>query len=219
VRRWHFGLIFDINMEQHPIFAALYNWIMIPQDWLGLGKQRQKVVWAAKGKVLELGIGTGLNLPYYQDVEKVVGIDPEPHMLKKARRKLKRASVPVELIQCSAEDLPFRDSSFDTVISTLVFCTIPEADKAAREAHRVLKPAGTFRFLEHVRTKTPILAKVQDILTPGWKKLYAGCHLNRDIMSIFRRNGFEIVELQNILHDVILRGVAKPNAGRGNIVS
>jgi ubiquinone/menaquinone biosynthesis C-methylase UbiE len=197
-------------MEQHPIFAATYNWIMIPQDWLGLRKQRQKVVSAAKGKVLELGIGTGLNLPYYRDVEKVVGIDPEPHMLKRAHRELKRAFVSVEFIQCSAEDLPFKNSSFDTVISTLVFCSIPEVDRATREVHRVLKPAGTFRFLEHVRTKTPILAKIQDTLTPGWKKLYAGCHLNRETLSIFRRNGFEIMELQSVIYDVVLRGVAKP---------
>lgn len=183
---------------------------MIPQEWLGLGKQRQKVVSAAKGKVLELGIGTGLNLPYYRDVEKVVGIDPEPHMLERAYRELKRASVSVELIRCSAEDLPFKNSSFDTVISTLVFCSIPEVDKATREVHRVLKPAGTFRFLEHVRTKTPILAKVQDALTPGWKKLCAGCHLNRETLSIFRRNGFEIMELQSVVYDVVLRGMAKP---------
>lgn len=196
-------------MSQHPIFAAVYNWVMIPQDWLGFRKQRQETIRTAKGKVLELGIGTGLNLPHYRDVEKVVGIDPDPYMLKRAYLQIQRASVPVELNPYSTEELPFEDAYFDTVISTLVFCTIPDADKAAREVHRILKPEGTFRFLEHVRAKTPFLAKVQDKLTPAWKKLCAGCHLNRDTIGLFQRSGFEIVELHDVKYNILLRGVAK----------
>lgn len=197
-------------MIEHPIFATLYNWIMIPQDWLGFRKLRQEIVRTAKGKVLELGVGTGLNLPHYQDIEWVIGIDPDPYMLKKAYFQTRKAVIPVELSKCSAEELPFEDAIFDTVIATLVFCTIPEADKAAREVHRVLKPEGTFRFLEHVGAKTPFLAKVQDKVTPVWRKLCGGCHLNRDTIDLFQRNGFELVELDNIKYNLVLRGVARP---------
>jgi ubiquinone/menaquinone biosynthesis C-methylase UbiE len=196
--------------EQHPLFAAIYNWIMIPQDWLGFRRQRQEVVSKAKGKVLELGVGTGLNLPLYRNVEHVIGIEPDTHMLKRAYFQSKKALVSVELKLLSAEELPFEDATFDTIVSTLVFCTIPDADKAAKEVHRVLKPEGTFLFLEHVRAKTPRLAKVQDKVTPIWRKLFGGCHPNRDIIAIFQRSGLEISILQNIKYNLVLKGIAKP---------
>jgi len=199
-------------MEPHPIFAAVYDWVMVPQDWLGLRKQRQEIVHAAKGKVLELGVGTGLNLPLYREVTKVIGVDPDPYMLKRAYARLKKAAAPIELCRSSAEELPFEEGTFDTVVSTLVFCTIPDADKAAREVHRVLKPEGTFQFLEHVKSETPVLAKAQDALTPLWKKLFGGCHLNRNTLALFQRNGFEITRLQKVKYDVVWRGTARPSS-------
>lgn len=184
-------------VKGHPIFAFLYDWLMLPSDWLTFRAYRQGLVASASGKVLELGIGTGLNLPFYQEPKVVVGTDPDPHMLKQAYFRALKSSMSVELFQNRGEELPFKDGSFDTVISTLVFCTIPDPMAATKEIQRVLKKGGSFLFLEHVRSAHPHAAKIQDKITPLWKRLLGGCHPNRDTLALFRKAGFKILELQD----------------------
>lgn len=197
-------------MHGHPIFAAVYDILMCPQEWLGAGKHRASVAGPASGKVLELGIGTGLNFRYYRSVDQVIGIDPDPYMLRRARRRAASAPFPITLFLNGAEALPFEDASFKTVVATLVFCSVLDPTAAVREVKRVLKPGGTFRFLEHVRVKSLPLARVQEALTPTWKKLFGGCHLDRDTLTTFQEGGFEIVELREFSKGFLIRGVAKP---------
>ena len=140
-----------VGRREHPVHAALYDVLVVPQDWLGLRKQRARVAREARGDVLEIGVGTGLNLPHYADAARVVAVDPDRYMLRRARRRARKARVPVELVRASAEDLPFADDSFDTVVVTLALCTIGDPTAAVRELHRVIKPDGRFVFLEHGR--------------------------------------------------------------------
>lgn len=197
-------------MRGHPIFAAVYDTLMRPQEWLGARKHRAYVAGPASGRVLELGIGTGLNFRYYRSVDQVIGIDPDPYMLKRAKHRAASAPFPTTLLLNGAEALPFEEACFETVVATLVFCTVADPKAAVREVRRVLKPGGTFRFLEHVRVKPPSLAKIQETLTPAWKKLFGGCHLDRDTLATFQEDGFKIVELKEFTKGFLMRGVAKP---------
>jgi ubiquinone/menaquinone biosynthesis C-methylase UbiE len=169
-------------MPGHPVVAALYDPLMHVQDVLGLRRQRIRSAREATGRVLELGVGTGLNLPYYAAAETVVGVDPDPHMLRRAR---KRGGA--ELVEASAEQLPFADESFDTVVAALSLCTIPDVGAALAEARRVLRPGGRLLFLEHVRSESPRAAAFQDRIEPLWMRLAGGCHPNRDTVAEIER--------------------------------
>jgi ubiquinone/menaquinone biosynthesis C-methylase UbiE len=155
---------------------------------------RAKVVPQARGRVLEVGVGTGMNFPYYGEVESLHGIEPDPHMLRRARARAERLGLPIELRQASAAPLPYEDASFDTAVVTWVLCTIPDSDAALREIARVLRPGGRMLFVEHVRSCRRVAGKLQDLLTPAWKKLAGGCHLNRDSVGAIRGAGFAEVE-------------------------
>jgi ubiquinone/menaquinone biosynthesis C-methylase UbiE len=172
-------------------------------------RQRARTVGAARGRVLELGMGTGLNLPFYENVDEVVGVEPDPHMLRRARRRGARASVPVRLVESDAQALPFAQGEFDTVVISLALCTIPNPDAALSEARRVLKPEGRLLFLEHVRSQKPRVARVQDVITPCWRAIAGGCHPNRDTVSAIRRH-FEVERLWE--KGVIVQGTARPAA-------
>jgi len=155
------------------------------------------VVEAARGRVLEIGIGSGLNLPHYRGVTCVVGIDPSLKLLTFARSLARNAAFPVELVADSAEDLPFPDATFDTVLSTCTLCSIPDLARALGEARRVLKPGGRFIFFEHGRSPDPGVARWQDRLTPLWRHVSGGCHLNRKIDAALGDAGFTIESLRN----------------------
>lgn len=170
--------------EGHPILAAVLDVAMLP-----LAKLRPGVVEQARGQVLELGIGTGMNLPLYRDITSLHAVEPDPHMLKRARARALGLRFPVEITAAGAEALPFPDASFDCVVATFVFCTIPDPAAAAAEAIRVLRPGGQLLFAEHVRSSvTPILAG-QRAVEPVWKRLAGGCHLTRDPVALFRAAG------------------------------
>lgn len=167
----------------------------------GLKEERQVMVGQATGKVLEIGIGNGTNLPFYTEAaEHIVGLEPCVAVVEKARKRLRKnadkGNLQVgldryEFVVGGGERMDFDDNSFDTAIACLVFCTIPDAAGAAREVFRVLKPGGKLLFFEHVRYPEGKMQRVQEFLNPAWKVFGCGCHLNRDTESVFRDAGFE----------------------------
>ncbi len=196
-----------VTKVEHRVIAAVYDVFMLPQELLGLRRQRARTAGEATGAVLELGVGTGLNLPHYTRAEEVVGVDPDQHMLKRARRRAAEAPCPVRLSEASAESLPFRDGEFDTVVFALSLCTIPDPDAALREARRVLKADGRLVFLEHVRSNRSWLGRFQDLVTPGWKRIAGGCHANRRTVETIEQE-FEIERLWR--KGIFVQGTARP---------
>ena len=177
-------------------FAKWYDKFMNPLEQGAFRKIRRDLIQRASGKVLELGSGTGINFPLYKDVQSVIAIEPNPSMIHHSLVKKEIASVPIEIHQSSAEELPFPDHSFDTVVATLVFCTIPNVEQALQEMHRVCKPGGKILLFEHVLMKNPILGKMQIHLTPFWSKICDGCCLDRDTVSVLQKQGFRMIELK-----------------------
>ena len=157
---------------------------------------RDRAVSAATGRVLEIGIGSGLNLPLYgAGVSQVFGLDPSCRLLAMARHGARRTAPPFDLIAGSAETIPLEDRSVDTVVTTWTLCTIPDVERALREMHRVLRPGGRLLFVEHGRAPEPGVRWWQDHLTPVWKHLAGGCHLNRPIGELLEPAGFRIERL------------------------
>ena len=152
---------------------------------------------AARGDVLEVGIGSGLNMPFYTGaVRKLYGIDPSSELLVLATEAAATAPFPVELFTTTAEHIPLPDESVDTVVVTWSLCSIPDAAAALRDMRRVLKPAGSLIFVEHGLSPDPGVEKWQNRLTPFWRPWTGGCHLNKKIDDLMRGAGFTIVELR-----------------------
>ena len=157
-----------------------------------LAAYRSRVIPAANGRVLEIGIGSGLNLPFYsRNVDHLIGLDPSAKLLSMVRRNLRPDTPSLELIEGSAEAIPLESASVDTVVTTWTLCSIPDADRALREMHRVLKPTGRLLFIEHGRAPEPNVRWWQDRLTPTWKRIGGGCHLNRAIQNLIEDAGFQ----------------------------
>jgi ubiquinone/menaquinone biosynthesis C-methylase UbiE len=178
---------------------------------------RRRVIGAAEGRVLEVGIGSGLNLPLYGPaVRSVIGLEPSPALLAMARRRASAAPVAVELLEASAEAVPLDGASVDTVVTTWTLCTIPDAHRALGELRRVLKPGGALLFVEHGRAPEPGVARWQDRLDPLWRRLAGGCHLNRKIDALITGSGFRIDALANTrlpgprTHTFLYEGRARP---------
>ena len=186
------GRIYDNTWGR--MFSALYDRGFQASEEAGLRKMRQDLLAGARGRVLEVGAGTGLNLDLYprEGIERLVLTEPDPHMTKQLRKKLTDSGCAAELVEAPAERLPFEDDSFDTIIVTLVLCTVPDQGAALREISRVLAPGGQFLFLEHVRSAEPGLARWQDRLEKPWRFLGDGCHCNRDTEAAIRAAGFEL---------------------------
>jgi ubiquinone/menaquinone biosynthesis C-methylase UbiE len=162
-----------------------------------LAAYRQRVVPEATGRVLEIGIGAGLNLPLYSPkiVQQVIGLEPSPKLLEMARR-VERHGLSVDFVEGSAEEIPLENASVDTVVTTWTLCTIPDPDSALRQMRRVLKPGGHLLFVEHGRAPDPNVVWWQDRLTPIWKRIGGGCHLNRPISSLIAGAGFRLERLK-----------------------
>ena len=156
---------------------------------------RRLVVGGANGRVLEIGVGTGLNLPHYPPATVVVAVDPDREMLKRARPRATESPARIHLVVAAAEALPFRDGVFDTATATLVFCSVKSPQAAFAEARRVLRPAGALRFLEHVRSASPGWARFQDLVTPAWNVLAGGCCPNRPTVQTMEAGGFVVESL------------------------
>jgi ubiquinone/menaquinone biosynthesis C-methylase UbiE len=158
---------------------------------------RSRMVPSAEGRVLEVGIGSGLNLPFYTDrVGQVIGIDPSPKLLAIATAAASCIKVPVELVEGSAEAVPMDSASVDMVLTTWTLCSIPNAQKALSDLRRVLKPGGRLLFVEHGRAPDQFVQWWQDRLTPIWRHVAGGCHLNRPIGEMIEGAGFVIERLQ-----------------------
>jgi ubiquinone/menaquinone biosynthesis C-methylase UbiE len=161
-----------------------------------LAAYRNRVISAAEGRVLEIGIGSGLNLPFYTaTVDQIIGLDPSPKLLSMAREAQRRTPVSVELMETSAEAIPLADGSVDTVVTTWTMCSIPDVHRALGEMRRVLKPGGRLLFVEHGRSPDLSVRRWQDRLTPAWRCIGGGCHLNRAISELIEGSGFRIERL------------------------
>lgn len=192
------------------VFANLYDPLMKPLDVVLIYKVRQRLLQKAYGEVLEIGSGTGLNFPHYPSaVKKITAIEPEQKLRDKSLPKAIRAANSITVQEGVAEDLPFPDNSFDTVVNTLVFCTIPEPEKAMEEIVRVVKPGGTVLFYEHVQAKSQTVRTVFNKVTPLWKRMCDGCHLNRDTEMLIRNSPLEIIEKQASLNEIFMEITAK----------
>jgi len=179
-------------------FSAFYDRAFEATEGAGLRAMRAQLLKQARGRVLELGSGTGLNLELYphEGIECLTLTEPDPHMFKQLRSRAKEVCQGADLVQAGAENLPFDDNSYDTVVVTLVLCTVPDQAAALKEISRVLRPDGQLLFLEHVRaTNDPSLARWQDRLEAPWRFVGDGCHCNRDTLSGLQAAGFEINEL------------------------
>jgi ubiquinone/menaquinone biosynthesis C-methylase UbiE len=163
-------------------------------------RQRQKLVPLASGKVLEIGIGTGLNLPHYNParIERIWGLDPALEMHTLATKRVARSGLPVELVGLSAEKIPMSDRSFDTVLLTYTLCSIADPAAALREMRRVLKPDGRLLFCEHGQAPDESVRRWQDRLTPLWSRVAGNCHLNRAVPQLLEASGFRIESLDTM---------------------
>jgi ubiquinone/menaquinone biosynthesis C-methylase UbiE len=178
---------------------------------------RQRVIGAAEGRVLEIGIGSGLNFPLYGGtVTSVIGLEPSSELLNMARPRAETAAAPITLLDASAETIPLDSGSIDTVVTTWILCTIPNAAQALGEMRRVLRPGGGLLFVEHGRAPEPGVARWQDRFDPLWSRLAGGCHLNRKMDDQISGNGFRIEALEKArlpgprTHSYLYQGRARP---------
>lgn len=211
-------------MSEHPIFARFYDRLLAGTEGAGLGDMRHDLLASATGRVLELGAGTGLNLEHYTGaVTELVMTEPDPHMAQRLRERLAEDPGAVRnasVVEAPAEDLPFDNDSFDTVVATLVFCTVEDPLRALTEARRVLVEGGRLLYLEHVRSESAKLARWQNRLERPWGFFAGGCHPNRDTGQLLADAGFWIDSLENdrlpkaprIVRPMI-RGIARRPSG------
>ena len=192
------------DSPSHPLFAAVYDPVTKHAEETLLREHREFLTKNLNGAVLDLGAGTGAMFPYFEAATEYDpllvfhAIEPDPHMRRRAEQKANDLDLDIEIRPEGAQSLPYADDSFDVVIASLVFCTIPDVDAALDEVARVLKPGGEFRFLEHVHADG-WLAHVQDAANPVWRRGAAGCHLNRDTAATFRTDDrFEVAELDEL---------------------
>lgn len=198
-----------------PVFPWLYDLVMAPAERGRLHHWRQALVGRAHGRVLEVGAGTGLDFPYYAPGTWVVATDPDLGMLARAKARVSGSPARIILVAADAQALPFRDGAFDEGVVGLAMCTIPAPEQALHELQRVLVPGGALRLLEHVRMPNRVLARLQDLLTPLWRRLAAGCHLNRRTVEVVARSGFELVAVESHLAGYLQSIVARvPAAAR-----
>jgi len=201
-------------MNGHKWFAAIYDRMnRLDGTEKFLAKHRPYVAGEAEGTVLEVGAGTGANFPYFKKDAKVTAIEPDPYMFERAKKRLAELGLEhIKLVQHPAEQLPFDDSSFDHVVSSMVFCSVRDPQRALAEVKRVLKSGGSFRFIEHVRSQNAFGSRLQDFVQPVWTWFGAGCHPNRRTLQSIEQAGLQVEEVQRLRHSMVpvVVGVARP---------
>jgi ubiquinone/menaquinone biosynthesis C-methylase UbiE len=189
------GRIYDATWGR--VFAATYDRSLKATEEAGLRQMRRELLARAGGRVLELGAGTGVNLALYPDgVEDLTLVEPDPHMAKRLRAKLAGSGRVASVAEAPAERLPFADASFDSVVATLVLCTVPDPVATLAEAARLLRPGGRLLFVEHVRAEEPGLARWQDRLEKPWRFLGDGCHCNRDTVATIAASPLQMEDVE-----------------------
>ncbi|AJZ56330.1 class I SAM-dependent methyltransferase [Paraburkholderia fungorum] len=182
-----------MGLYRNVILPSLCDFVMRNRFLL---PYRERIIGSAEGTVLEIGAGSGLNLPLYgAGVKEILALEPDPKLMTMARHNAKQARRPVTFLDASAEAIPLEDRSVDTVVTTWTLCTIPEAMRALEEMRRVLKPAGHLLFAEHGLAPEESVCKWQNRLTPAWKCISGGCHLNRPIRQMIESGGFSIDQI------------------------
>jgi len=185
----------------HSIFARIYELSTRGvSESSYMGPLRKETAGQAHGLVLEVGAGNGLNFSYYdpKKVERLEALEPDTAMLRYARQRLSASSVPINLTQAAAEELPFADNTFDSVVATLVFCSVTDPQQGLREIMRVLKSGGSLYMVEHVRSQGAISSRVQDMITPVTRFVSGNCHWNRDTARTVTEAGFQIEQRRNL---------------------
>ncbi|CAN5480527.1 class I SAM-dependent methyltransferase [soil metagenome] len=188
-------------MPEHPHFARFYERMIAGSERAGLARMRHDLLATAEGRTLEVGAGTGLNLPSYpSSVASLTLTEPDPHMARRLRERLAAdgppAGIETEMIYAGAEALPFEDGSFDTVVSTLVLCAVPSSADSLKKIRRVLAEGGSFLYLEHVRGQGPVLSWWQDRLNRPWGAIAGGCNLNRPTGDLLAEAGFDVDSME-----------------------
>ena len=186
-----------MNYYSKHILPKLIDWTCKQNPNM---KQREKVVPWAKGKVLEIGIGSGLNIPFYdkEEIQQLIGIDPSEEIWNKNNNNTEELGFGFQFIKAFAENIPLDSNSMDSVVITYTLCTIPDTEKALEEIRRILKPRGQLIFCEHGKAPDKAIQKWQNIINPLWKRIGGGCNLQRDIPSIIENNGFKISNLNTM---------------------
>jgi ubiquinone/menaquinone biosynthesis C-methylase UbiE len=175
------------------IFAVLYNPFLWLGEIAGMRSRRRVLLGNARGRVAEIGAGTGLNIAHYPaEIDELVLTEPDASMRKKLASRLQRNGRIARIVDAPAERLPLADASVDTVVSTLVLCTVPDPERTLAEIARVLRPGGQLLFLEHVRASSRLLAASQDLLFRPWRGFAGGCYCNRPTAELMRDCGFDV---------------------------
>lgn len=191
--------------------ARLYDPILWWGERSGLARNRHHLLVEAKGTVVEIGAGTGLNVEHYdpEKVERLVLVEPERHKASILAERVGKTDLDAEVVRAPASMLPFEDEAFDTAAVTLCFCTVPDPAESMREIGRVLKPDGTLLFMEHVRSERPWLGAIQDRLRAPWAWLADGCQCNRRTIDLLRDEGWR-VEVTHVSDGALMPPVARP---------
>ncbi len=190
------------------LFANLYDFVMGPFEKRKFKRIRIELLNVATGHVLELGSGTGVNFPLYRNAEMVTAVEPSEEMINRSHSRMNETNIPINVVMASAEQLPFTDHSFDTVVATLVFCTIPHPDAAMNEIKRVCKPGGNILMFEHVRMENRFFLTIQKWLNPSWKRICGGCCLDRDTLGLINDHGLSVSRVDSYYNGLFVTVMA-----------
>jgi SAM-dependent methyltransferase len=207
-------------MPSHPLYAAVYDRMTAVSEARGFADRRRTLLSAARGRVLEIGAGTGLNLVHYppESVDSVVALEPDSAMRRRLLRRVGAGEVhvPYEVHEAGIDEAAFPDGSFDTIVATLVLCTVPDQERAVAAIRRWLAPNGRLLFIEHVRG-TGMTGRLQSAVGPLWRHAAAGCHLDRDTIAVLRRSDLAVTDCERfampaacVLLSTCVQGVARP---------
>jgi SAM-dependent methyltransferase len=208
-------------LADHPVYAALYDRMLRRAETHGLADRRRRLLATAEGRVLEIGAGTGLNLVHYHGIDSLTLLEPDAAMRRRLLERLGSSALPAavqdaEVHETGIDEVTFDDASFDTIVSTLVLCTVPDLDRAIERVRRLLVPRGRLLFLEHV-VATGWLGRAQRGAAPLWRRVVPGCHLDRDVTAALRRGGFGITDCERFTQPAtarvagfVVQGIARP---------